>query len=48
MEQVADPELVAASYLAAPRSADLESFRQHYLNEVRQAPDDVAVDRIGG
>ena len=48
MEQVADPELVDASYLAAPRSADLESFRQHYLNEVRQAPDDVAVDRIGG
>ncbi len=47
MEQVADPELVDASYLAAPRSDELESFRRHYLNDVRESTDDVAVDRVG-
>ena len=47
MEQVADPELVDASFLAAPRSDELESFRRHYMNEVRQSTDDVADDRVG-
>jgi hypothetical protein len=37
MERVADAELVDASYLAAPRSEDLENFRLHYMKEVRQA-----------
>lgn len=46
MEQVADPELVDASYLAAPRSDELESFRRHYMSEVRRSNDDIAVDRV--
>jgi hypothetical protein len=37
MERVADAKLVDASYLAAPRSEDLENFRLHYMKEVRQA-----------
>jgi hypothetical protein len=47
MERVADPELVDASYLAAPRSEDLESFRLHYMKEVREVSEDSASDRKG-
>jgi hypothetical protein len=39
MEQVANSEFIDTSYLAAPRSQEMEDFRAYYLREVRQAPD---------
>jgi hypothetical protein len=44
MERVADAELIDASYLAAPRSEDLECFRLHYMKEVRQVSENGAAD----
>ena len=42
MERVADAEMVDGSYLSAPRSEDLEIFREYYLREIRHSPGDVA------
>jgi hypothetical protein len=47
MERVADQELVDASYLAAPRSEELESFRRHYLKEIRRLSDDAVMELMG-
>ncbi len=47
MERVADQELVDASYLAAPRSEELESFRRHYLKEIRRLSDEAVMELMG-
>ncbi len=47
MERVAHQELVDASYLAAPRSEELESFRRHYLKEIRRLSDDAVMELMG-
>ena len=47
MERVSDQELVDASYLAAPRSEELESFRRHYLKEIRQLSDEAVTELMG-
>lgn len=41
MERASGAEAVDTSYLSAPRSEELESFRLQYLKEVRHVPDDV-------
>ncbi len=47
MERVADQELFEASYLAAPRSEELESFRRHYLKEIRRLSDEAIMEQMG-
>ena len=47
MERVAGSELVDASYLAAPRSEELESFRRHYLKEIRRLSDEAVMELMG-
>ena len=47
LERVADQELVDASYLAAPRSEELESFRRHYLKEIRRLSDEAVMELMG-
>ena len=47
MERMSDQELVDASYLAALRSEELESFRRHNLKQIRQLSDEEVMELIG-